>query len=178
MILETLYIFALFVLAVSILPLCFLAMRSYARSKKGIIEGVSRLDERTLDGLGWGPRDYIGTFDLWAPFRLGWNAWGQAVQKQNVALQRVLFRGLPKGVGVSDETEQSVRRFRLYFCLFVVPTAALILLPAFVRLSHRLSDLSGLPLSVCLILLGIGSALYVFLPAEKFQKWPGVEDQT
>ncbi len=176
MILEVLYIFVLFILAISILPLCFLAMRNYARSKRSIIEGVSRLDERTLDGLGWAPRVYIGTFDLSAPFRMGWSTWGLALQKQNVALQRVLIRGLPEGVSVSEETGQSVRRFRRYFWFIIFPTAVLILLPAFIRLSHDLSSLSGLSLSVCLILLGVGTALIVFSTAEKFRKWPKIED--
>ncbi|MBO9411593.1 MULTISPECIES: hypothetical protein [unclassified Ruegeria] len=178
MIFDVLYIIFLFVLSIGILPLGVLAAWNYSRSKRTVVEGMARLDANTLDRLGWEARGYIGAFDLRAPFRMGWNTWGLAVQKQNVALQRTLLRGLPTGVDVSDETRKSVRRFRRYFSFFVVPVAVIILFPAYIRLSHDLASFSGLPLYACFILLGLGVALFIFNPPEKFQRWPEIENQT
>lgn len=178
MILVTFKIFALFVLSVSILPLYFLALRNYARSKRAVIEGMAQLDVDTRHQLVWVPKGYIGVFDLLAPLRLGWQSWGLMSQQQNLALQRVLLHGPPKNAELSGETKKSARRFRRYFCFFIAPLAVLILLSAYIRLSHDLADFSGMSLSICYLLLGFGPALWVFILQEKFNKWPEIEDRT
>lgn len=176
MILETLRLFFLFVVTVSILPLSILAARNYARSKRTIVDGMARLDEETLNRLGWEARDYIGTFDLFAPFRMGWRVWGLAVQKQSAVLQRILLQGLPDSVVLPDEIRRSLRRYRCYFWSFFAPMAVLVLFLAFIRFSHVLADFSGLPLSLCFVLLGAGYGVWIFTPLEKFRKWPDIED--
>jgi hypothetical protein len=176
MILETLRLFFLFVVAVSILPLSILAARNYARSKRAIVEGMARLDEEILDRLGWEAREYIGTFDLFAPFRMGWAAWGLAVQKQSAVLQRTLLQGLPASVVLPNEIRRSLRRYRCFFWSFFAPVTVLVLFFAFIRLSHVLAGFSGLPLSLCFILLGAGNGVWIFTPLEKFRKWPDIED--
>ncbi|WP_209834698.1 hypothetical protein [Ruegeria sp. HKCCE3926] len=176
MILETLRLFFLFVVAVSILPLSILAARNYARSKRAIVEGMARLDEETLDRLGWEAREYIGTFDLFAPFRMGWAAWGLAVQKQRAVLQRILLQSLPDSVVLPGEISRSLRRYRCLFWAFFAPVTVLVLFSAFIRLSHVLAGFSGLPVSLCFILLGAGNGVWIFTPLEKFRKWPEIED--
>lgn len=176
MILETLRLFFLFVVAVSILPLSILAARNYARSKRTIVEGMARLDEETLDRLGWEAREYIGTFDLFAPFRMGWAAWGLAVQKQRAVLQRILLQSLPDSVVLPGEISRSLRRYRCLFWAFFAPVTVLVLFSAFIRLSHVLAGFSGLPLSLCFILLGAGNGVWIFTPLEKFRKRPEIED--
>ncbi|NOD84476.1 hypothetical protein [Ruegeria sp. HKCCD6119] len=176
MILETLRLFFLFVVAVSILPLSILAARNYARSKRTIVDGMARLDEETLDRLGWEAREYIGTFDLFAPFRMGWAAWGLAVQKQRAVLQRILLQSLPDSVVLPGEISRSLRRYRCLFWAFFAPVTVLVLFSAFIRLSHVLAGFSGLPLSLCFIWLGAGNGVWIFTPLEKFRKWPEIED--
>ncbi|WP_299642798.1 hypothetical protein [uncultured Ruegeria sp.] len=176
MILETLRLFFLIVVTVGILPLGILAARNYARSKRTIVDGMARLDEETLNRLGWDARDYIGTFDLFAPFRMGWTAWGLAVKKQSAVLQRILLQGLPDSVVLPDEIRRSLRRYRCYFWSFFAPMAVLVLFLASIRFSHVLADFSGLPLSLCFILLGAGNGFWIFTPLEKFRKWPDIKD--
>ncbi|WP_298850696.1 hypothetical protein [uncultured Ruegeria sp.] len=175
MILETLRLFFLFVVAVSILPLSILAARNYARGKRAIVDGMAGVDEDTLDRLGWEPRDYVGWLDLLFLSGSTWSSRGLAMQQQNAGLQRILLKGLPRPVEFSDEVRRSARRFRFYFCLVVAPMTAFFMLPAYIRLSLDLSSFSGLPLSLCYILFGLANVFIILTPLEKFRKWPDIE---
>jgi hypothetical protein len=178
MILESLKIFALFALVISILPLYIMALRNYTRSKRAVVEGMAQLDNATLSQLDWLPRRYISTFDLRAPFHLGCHSWGMLSLQQSIALQRVLLYGLPKTDKLTEETRKSARRYRRYSYFFVIPLAALILVPGYIRLSHDLASFSQMPLNICYLLLGSGIWLWVFMPKEKFKKWPEIGGRT
>lgn len=178
MILDTLYMFALFVFSISLLPLLVFACWRYARSKRAVIEGMAQLDSHALQQVGWMPKEYIATFDLRASIRLGWQSWGLMWQQQNTALHRVLWRGLPNAAEVPEDIRKSARRYRRYFCFFIAPLTVLALLPAFLNLAQDMADLTGISTRICYILLGLCIGFMILLPLEKFQKWPEFGDGT
>ncbi|MEW2917875.1 hypothetical protein AB1A64_12450 [Ruegeria sp. ANG10] len=181
MILDTLFVlstFALFILTISLLPLLVFACWRYTRSKRAVIEGMAQLDSHARQQMGWMPKEYLGTFDVRAPIRLGWQSWGLMWRQQNTALHRVLWRGLPNAAEVPEDIRKSARRFRRYFCFFIAPLTALVLLPAFLSLAQDMADLTGFSTRICYILLGLCIGLMTLLPLEKFQKWPELGEGT
>ncbi len=178
MIFETVYMFVFLVFSFVFLPLCFLTLRNYERSKRVVIEGMAQLDGDTRRQLGWLPSVYIGVFDLFAPLRLGGKYWGEMKRQQSLALQRVLLHGLPETVVLAEDVRRSARRFRCYCIFLIAPLTVLIMLPACIRISDELAGFSGFPLAVCFILLSSGIGFLVLLPLDKFRTWPKIEDRT
>lgn len=70
----------------------------------------------------------------------------------------------------------SARRFRRYFCALFVVGAVVVFLPAYLRLSRVLAEFTGVSTDIWYILFGLCIGSLVFLPLEKFKKWPVTED--
>lgn len=174
MILDTLYILTLVVVLIGIFPTYYLFVRGFGRSRRAVVEGMAELDNDVLNQLGWTPREYIGVFDLGAPFRLGWQAWGFMTQQQNMALQRVILRGLPEVAGLSDDTQRAARRYRR-FVLVIGIFVVLFFIPSFIGLSRSIAEITGTPTGLWYALSCVCILICAFLPTEKFQKWPEVE---
>ena len=171
MILETFQRSALFLLAVSLLPVCFLVFRDYRRSKRAVVEGMARLDARTCQKVGWTVTEYLGFLDLLLPFQRGWQTTGMLLHQQNIALQRVVLRGLPKSADIPVEVKASARKYRRYVCFLIAPLIVVILLPVFISFSQILTRLTGSTEGLWYLVFGLIIGALGFLPLEKFRKW-------
>lgn len=176
MMFEVIYTLALFLLALSLLPLMVFVCRRHERSKRAVVEGMAQLSDETRHKLGWLPARYISTWDLGSPFRLGWKTWSLQAQKQNEALQRVWFRGLPDTVEISKQTTTAARAYRWYSLLGCLVLGLLVFLPATVRMARWMEQLTTVVSSVWLMLFGTMFMAIISRPLEKFHKWPDIEE--
>ncbi|WP_377191307.1 hypothetical protein [Ruegeria meonggei] len=175
MIFEIFGALVLFVAACSLLPLMIFVLWVHERSKRAVIEGMAQLDVILRDRLGWQPEEYFSRWNIGAPFRLGWQAWGALFQQQALALQRVLVRGLPEFPGIPDEVRKAARTYRRCFGLVLIVGAVVVFLPAYHRLSLDVAEYTGWPESFWFAVFGLAVGILVFLPTEKFRKWPELE---
>ncbi|SMO53941.1 hypothetical protein [Ruegeria faecimaris] len=176
MILEVFGLFILFVATLGLLPLMVYVFWLLERSKRAIIEGMAQLDVNLRNRLGWAPEEYISIWNIAAPFRLGWQAWGELSQKQALVLQRVLMHGLPEFAGIPDEVRKAVRTYRCCFGLIFAVGAVLVFLPAHYSLSHKAAELTGWPAIIWFTAFGLAVCPLFFLPSQKFRKWPAPEE--
>ena len=172
---DVLYMFPLFIVVIGILPFYFFFLRTYGRSKKAIIEGVAQLDDDLLGRLDWPAGSYMGPFDLAAPFQVGWKAWGQKNMQQTIVFQRFFLWGLPKTDGLSGDLTKAAFRFRL--CLLTIITFCLLFfVPSFIGLSRKAAEFTGTPNGIWHAIFILSAASWIFLPAEKFKRWPIIKE--
>ncbi|WP_353391172.1 hypothetical protein [Ruegeria sp. HU-ET01832] len=136
---------------------------------------MAQLDTDTRSKLDWRATEYVGTFDVQAPIRLGWQAWGLLTQRQNLVLQRVLLHGLPNLSAIPDETVKSARAYRRFSIFLYALFSVLVFLPALIGLSEDLAELTGSSTGFWRIILVLFLGVWVFLPSEEFKKWPEIE---
>lgn len=175
MILEVFGALVLFIAACSLLPLMIFVLWVHERSKRAVVVGMAQLDIKQRDRLGWEPGEYISRWDVSAPFRFGWKAWGVLSQQQALALQRVLLHGLPGFSEIPVEVRKASRTYRRCFGLIFVVSALMVFLPAYYRMGHYAADFTGWSASFWFAVFGLAIAPVAFLPTEKFRKWPEPE---